>query len=105
MASTFQDVLEFIRNNMTSAQRTVIVETLNYQARSKRAEAKQGLRSGMKVSFYSTRSYREVTGVIHKVNRVNVDVVEDGTGTKWRVSPGLLKPVVTSKAPATGDEF
>ena len=94
MATTLNDVLTFIINSSLSREdHNQIIEALNFQARTKRAEARQGLRAGMKVTFVSTRTGRHVVGVIQKVNRVNIDVIEEGNGIKWRVSPGLLKPV------------
>jgi hypothetical protein len=89
-----RDVLQFIRNpQLDPNDRTLIVEALNAQVRAKRAQAKAGFRAGQKVSFYSSRSFKYVTGTIRKINRVNIDLIEDGCGTRWRVSPQLLKPV------------
>lgn len=92
--ATLHDVLQFIRNpNLDPSDRTLIVEALNSQVRAKRAQAKAGFRPGQKVTFFSTRTYQQVTGVIRKINRVNIDLIEDVTGTRWRVSPQLLKAV------------
>jgi hypothetical protein len=94
MAATLKDVLDFIRNpELDRNDRLLIVEALNSQVRAKRAQAKQGLHRGMRVEFYSNRAFKNVIGRIQKVNRVNVDLIEEGTGMQWRVSPGLLKPV------------
>jgi len=91
MATTLQDVLSFIRNpELDLDDRQAIVDTLNRQQRDRRADAKAGLRRGMKVSWFSNRVGRQVTGHITKVNRVNCDVTEDGNMMKWRVSPQLL---------------
>lgn len=91
---TLSDVLQFIRNpGLNPSDRTMIVDTLNSQARAKRAQAKAGFRPGQKVTFFSNRSFKQVTGTIRKINRVNIDLIEDVTGTRWRVSPQLLKAV------------
>jgi hypothetical protein len=95
MATTLHEVLEFIRGlDLHSHERSTVIATLNTQVRAKRSEAKRGLYPGQRVTFFSNRSYKTVVGVITKVNRVNVDLREEGTGMKWRVSPQLLKPVV-----------
>lgn len=89
---TVADVLRFIRGpHLDPSDRQLIIDALNAQARQSRARAKDGLRAGMKVTFLSTRTGKAVTGTIKKVNRVNVDLVEEGTGLRWRVSPQLLK--------------
>ena len=96
---TLSDVLAFIRSpEFTSADHTAVVHAVNNRAKAKRSEAKQGLYAGQRVTFYSTRSFRNVTGRIDKINRVNVDLTEEGTGVKWRCSPGLLKPASTVDA-------
>jgi len=106
MAITLKEVLDFIRNpDLDRDTRQSIIDALNAQTRAKRAEAKRGLRPGMRVQFYSNRSFRNVFGRISKVNRVNVDLVEEGTGTRWRVSPQLLKPVDAQGKPVEEDEF
>lgn len=106
MAITLQEVLDYIRRpDIGAGARQQIVEALNAQTRAKRAEAKRGLFPGMRVQFYSNRSFRNVFGKISKVNRINVDLVEEGTGTRWRVSPQLLKPVDASGKPVAEDEF
>lgn len=92
--ATLKDVLDFIRNpQLDASDRSLIVEALNLQVRMKRAQAKAGFRPGQTVTFYSNRSFKNVTGVIRKINRVNIDLIENGTGTRWRVSPQLLKAV------------
>ncbi len=94
MTTTLNDVIEFIRNPLLGdAERSVIISTLNSQVRIKRDRAKAGFRRGQTVQFYSERQGRTVTGTIRKINRVNIDLLEAGTGAKWRVSPQLLKPV------------
>lgn len=106
MSTTLHEVLEFIRDpNLPPGQRSLIIDALNAQVREKRREAKRGLFPGMRVQFYSNRSFRNVFGRITKVNRVNVDLVEEGTGTRWRVSPQLLKPVDAAGQPVQEDEF
>ncbi|MGH8338018.1 MAG: hypothetical protein ACRETL_14620, partial [Gammaproteobacteria bacterium] len=61
MATTLSEVLQFIRNpNLDPSDRTLIVEALNSQVRAKRSQAKAGLRSGMRVSFFSNRTYQNV---------------------------------------------
>jgi len=107
MATNLRDVLEFIRNpDLSRSDRECIVDALNSQVRAKRSQAKAGLHRGQKVTFFSNRAFKMVTGVITKVNRVNVDIKEDVTGQKWRVSPQLLKAAVTgSDKPVEGDEF
>lgn len=106
MAITLQDVLAFIRrDDLGAGARQQIVETLNAQLRAKRREAKRGLYPRMRVQFTSTRTGRVVFGRIDKVNRVNVDLTEEGNGMKWRVSPNLLKQVDAAGKPVTDDEF
>jgi len=106
MATNLQDVLEFIRRpDLGAGARSQIVEALNAQVRAKRREAKAGLYPGQKVTFFSNRSFKQVTGTIRKVNRVNVDLTEDGTGMRWRVSPQLLKPASGPSRDVVGDEF
>ena len=91
MAATLQDVLDFIRNPALDLDdRQALVDALNQQQRARRSQARQGLYEGMRVTWYSTRSGRQVTGRITKVNRVNCDVMEEISGVKWRVSPQLL---------------
>jgi hypothetical protein len=91
--ATLSDVLQFIRNpNLDPTHRTLIVEALNAQVRARRAQAKAGLYAGLQVQFFSNRTGCTVTGTIKKVNRVNVDLV-DTFGTRWRVSPQLLRAV------------
>lgn len=91
--ATLHDVLKFIRDpNLDPNDRSLIVEALNAQVRLKRAQAKAGLYAGQRVQFFSSRTGCTVTGTIKKVNRVNVDLI-DTFGTRWRVSPQLLKPV------------
>jgi len=91
MAVTLQDVLAFIRNPALDLDdRQAVVDALNQQQRARRSAAKRGLYQGQKVSWYSTRSGRQVTGVIKKVNRVNCDVWDDVQKVTWRVSPQLL---------------
>lgn len=92
--ANLKDVLDFIRNpQLDASDRSLIVEALNSQVRMKRAQAKAGFRPGQQVTFYSTRSFKTVTGTIRKINRVNIDLIENGTGIRWRVSPQLLKAV------------
>ena len=94
MAATFKDVIEFIRNpQLSNAERSLIIETLNAQSRLKRAQAKAGFYPGQTVQFYSERHHRTVTATIRKINRVNIDLVETGSLGRWRVSPQLLKAV------------
>ena len=94
MSTTLQDVLSFIRNpDLDQDDRKSITDALNRQSRDKRADAKRGLYVGMHVSWYSNRVGRAVRGRITKVNRVNCDVTEDVTNTRWRVSPQLLETV------------
>lgn len=89
---TIYDVLDFVQDpDLDPDHHRRIVEALNRRVKAKRQEAKAGLRPGMRVTWFSTRSFRQVVGRIEKVNRVNVDVLEEGTGVKWRCSPGLLK--------------
>lgn len=88
-----KNILDFIRSpNLDSNDRLLIVEALNAQACLKRAQLKQGLYAGQLVQFFSSRTGCTVTGTIKKVNRVNVDLI-DTFGTRWRVSPQLLKAV------------
>ena len=90
-----KDVLEFInRPYMTTEERRAIVEAVNTQSRAVRADAKAQLRTGMRVTFLSTRAGREVVGRIVKVNRVNIELVEDGNQMRWRVSPSLVHKVL-----------
>lgn len=90
---TLRDVLTFIRNpSLDPNDRMLIVESLNAQARAKRAQAKSGLYRGQTVTFFSSRTGTTVRGKITKVNRVNVDLTDE-FGARWRVSPQLLKPV------------
>jgi len=92
MAATFKDVIEFIRNpQLSSTERSLIISTLNEQTRVKRVQAKAQFRVGQPVMFYSERLCRNVTGTIRKINRINIDLIEAGSGAKWRVSPQLLR--------------
>ena len=91
MAVTLQDVLAFIRNPALDLDdRQAVVDALNQQQRARRVAAKRGLYPGQKVTWYSTRMGRQVTGHITKVNRVNCDVTEECNRMRWRVSPQLL---------------
>lgn len=88
---TIHDVINFIQNPaLLDDDRRRIIAVLNNATRAARAEAKIGLQAGQRVTFFSTRLYRHVTGYIVKVNRVNVDVRESETGTMWRVAPQFL---------------
>lgn len=90
---TIHDVLDFINDpNLDAIDRRRIITALNEQVKSKRREAKRGLYVGQRVTFFSNSAYRNVAAVIDKVNRVNIDLTEEGTGVKWRVSPQLIKP-------------
>lgn len=91
MAATLQDVLDFIRNPALDLDdRQALVDALNQQQRARRSQARQGLYEGKRVTWYSTRQGRQVTGVIKKVNRVNCDVYDDVQKVTWRVPPQLL---------------
>lgn len=100
--TTINDVLNYIRSQaLGSTERTLIINAINARTHEARAEAKVGLRPGMRVTFYSRREFRTVVGKVAKVNRVNVDIVEEGNGKRWRASPQLVKPI--SENPGTGD--
>ena len=106
MSTTLHEVLEFIRDpNLPPGQRSLIIDALNAQVREKRREAKRGLFPGMRVQFFNNRTGLNVFGRITKVNRVNVDLTEEVTHLKWRVSPQLLKPVNAAGQPVQEDEF
>lgn len=90
---TIHDVLDFINDpDLTLDNRRKIIEAVNRQSKVARSRAKAGFYVGQKVTWFSNRDFRQVVGRIRKVNRVNVDVIEDGSGMRWRCSPQLLKP-------------
>lgn len=90
---TIHDVLDFINDpDLSADNRRKIIDALNSQSKMKRREARAGLYEGQRVTWWSSRNYRNVTGRIDKINRVNIDVIEEGTGVRWRCSPQLLKP-------------
>lgn len=94
MATTLQDVLKFIRDpKLDLDDRQAIIDALNSQTRARRQAAKAGLRVGMQVTWYSSSTGQQMSGRITKINRVNCDVMEDGNGFPWRISPQLLSPV------------
>ena len=92
MAITLSDVLKFIRDpELDLDDRQAIVDALNQQQQARRSQARQGLYEGKRVTWYSVRQGRQVTGTIKKVNRVNCDVWDDVQKVTWRVSPQLLE--------------
>ena len=90
---TLHDVLQFVRSRDFGApERLLLVEALNTLSREKRSRAKAGLYACQRVTFFARTYGRNVSGVIKKVNRVNVDLI-DVDGIPWRVSPALLQKV------------
>ena len=91
-AITISDVLSFIQGTqMSRSDRDQIVTALKRQFKTERAVAKSAFCTGQKVSW-SDRYCAPHTGIIQKINSVNITVIETGTGTRWRVSPNFLKP-------------
>lgn len=105
MAATFLEVLEYIRNpKLDPNDLNLIIKEIKAQTRLRRSAARNGLRVGHRVTFTS-RTTGPVFGVVIKVNPVNVDVVEEGTHIRWRVSPSLLKHVDDNGNDVIDDEF
>jgi len=92
MITNINDVLDFIRSNrMTVNERDLIVNAVNVAKRRLGQSIARKLSVGMTVSFYSLKRDRMVIGQVDKINNVTVQLTENDTKVKWRVSPELLK--------------
>ncbi len=92
--TTLANVLNFIAiADLSPSEINMITNAVNGRIKRARATASLQFRVGQRVTFYSDRQLRQVTGVITKVNRSTIKVAEDGSLMCWRCSPGLLKTV------------
>jgi hypothetical protein len=89
MSTTLQDVLGFVMCS-TREQRESIMQAVRYATQRDASHARMEFRPGSTVKF-KNRYGTIVHGIVKKVNRKNIDLVEDGTGMRWRVHPSLLE--------------
>jgi len=92
MATTLSEVIEFINTNMTSTDRSAIIQAMNSAQRRLEQRAAADLYPGVKVEF-KDRSGATIRGTVKKVNRRTIFVQPENGFTQWRVSPQLLKVV------------
>jgi hypothetical protein len=64
----------------------------------KSVEAGARFRPGDVAQFYCAKKGRTITIKINKINLKSVNGTDVATGTPWRVSPQLLKPVPAAQA-------
>ncbi len=93
MATKLQDVITFIRLDMSIEDRSKIIDVLNEVTHHMQRQACAAWRVGDHVQFFSTKRNRTVTGRVAKTNRKTVIVYEDGSMMKWYVGPSLLKKI------------
>lgn len=92
--TTLANVLNFIAvADISSSEINAIVDAVNSRIKRTRQAASMQFRVGQRVTFFSEKQHRQVTGVITKVNRSTIKVTEDVNLMGWRCSPGLLKTV------------
>lgn len=70
-----------------------IIPRLRADEAVRKANAAKAFVPGTKAKFRDSKSGRDVTITITKINRTSVNGVEVGGTTQWRVSPGLLESV------------
>lgn len=89
MATTFQDVISFLRNNeLTSDEHNSLVCLINERIKAKKRNAMRGIEVGDRVTF-TDRWGITVKGVVKRRGRGNFHVMEE-SGKMWRVSATLV---------------
>lgn len=92
-----KDVLTAIAG-MDREQLSKVTTVVNLQWKRLTLEAAMKFTPGQLVKFTSSKDGRTVRGRVTSVTPRNVKLVEEGRGTKWTVSPGLLTDIMEPQA-------
>lgn len=93
MAQSFASILAAINSsNLTIDEARELSRALNAAVTRLQHDAKRELRIGQTVSF-RTRDGGIVYGTVKRFLTKNVEIIDNGTGMRWRVSPSLVKPM------------
>ena len=92
--TTLKDInTAIVTGSFTDAELTSIADAIRFARSQLTRKATCTLRAGAKVKFTSSKTGRDVTGTVIKVNRKFIHVKEDTGFMTWRVPGNMLTAI------------